>query len=147
MNTFQIAPNDNASHAIFMRLVLILFLAMLGTFIAGLLVQLLGQAMGMDYMETIQRLSQNATVREKNFIKTALCISHACTFILPSLFFLYMAYQTDWRKPILLQQSPKLLPSIISTFLLLIAFPLVQFIYSLNKQLPYSAMGYRPKKI
>ena len=136
MDTFQIAPINNSNHAIFMRLVLILFLALLGTFIAGTLVQLLEQVMNLGYMETVQGLTKNATVKEKNFIKTALCISHLCTFILPSLFFLYMTYQKNWRKPMLLQQIPKLLPSIASAILLLIAFPLVQFTYSLNKQLP-----------
>ncbi len=136
MDTFQIAPDDNSSHAIFMRLVLILFLALLGTFVAGLLVQFLGQVMGMDYMETVQGLSDNATTREKNFIKTALCISHFCTFIIPSLAFLWMTYKKDWRRPINLQQAPKLMPSLVGAALLLMAFPLVQFIFSLNKQLP-----------
>jgi len=136
MASFQIAPNDHSRHAIFMRLVLILFLAMLGTFIAGLLVQLLGQIMGMDYMTTIQGLTPSATAKEKNFIKTALCISHACTFILPSLFFLHKVYQKDWQQAILLQQAPKLIPSLVGAILLLVAFPLVQFTYALNKQLP-----------
>ncbi len=136
MDTFQIAPNDNSSHAIFMRLVLILFLAFLGTFIAGLLVQFLGQIMGMDYMETVQGLTKNTTTKEKNFLKTALCISHFCTFILPSLAFLWMTYKKDWRQAINLEQAPKLMPSLASAALLLMAFPLVQFIFSINKQLP-----------
>ncbi|MFK7980264.1 MAG: lysostaphin resistance A-like protein [Saprospiraceae bacterium] len=136
MDTFQISPADNSSHAIFMRLVLILFLALLGTFIAGVLVQILGQVMGMDYMKTVQGLTENATNKEKNFIKIALCISHSCTFILPSIAFLWMTYKKDWRSPINLQPFPKLLPSLVATLLLLVAFPLVQFIFSINKQLP-----------
>ncbi len=136
MDTFQISPDDNSSHAIFMRLVLILFLALLGTFIAGLLVQTLGQVMGMDYMETVHGLTQNATTKEKNFIKTALCISHSCTFILPSIAFLWMTYKKNWRQAIHLQHTPKFMPSAIAALLLLIAFPLVQFIFSINKQLP-----------
>lgn len=136
MNAFQIAPDDNSSHAIFMRLVLILFLALLGTFIAGILVQFIGQITGMDYMETVQGLTENSVSKEKNFIKIALCISHSCTFILPSLAFLWLTYKKDWRQPIQLQQAPKFIPSIVAALLLLIAFPLVQFIFSLNKQLP-----------
>ena len=136
MDTFQISPNDNSSHAIFMRLALILFLAFLGTFIAGLLVQFLGQVMGMDYMETVQGLTQNATTQEKNFIKIALCISHFCTFILPSFAFLWLTYKKKWHQSIKLQQVPSFMPSLVGAALLLMAFPLVQFIFSLNKQLP-----------
>lgn len=136
MDTFQIAPNDNSNQSIFMRLVLILFLAMLGTFIASILVQALGQAWGLDYLETVQGLSQNASAIEKNFIKTALCISHSCTFIVPSFIFLWMVYQKDWSLPMRLQQTPSLIASIVAALLLLAALPLVQFVYSINKQLP-----------
>ena len=136
MDTFQIPPDDHSIHAIFMRLVLILFLALLGTFMAGLLVQILGQFMGMDYMETVQGISENTTNKEKNFVKTALCISHSCTFILPSIAFLWMTYKKDWRAPINLQRLPNFLPGLVAALLLIVAFPLVQFIFSINKQLP-----------
>jgi len=130
-----IAENDTPQ-SVFMRLVTILFLALMGTFVAGLLVQGLSQFMGLDYMETIANLKEDAPNRQKNFIKSALSISHLCTFILPSLFFLWWTYGKKWKNAINLNHAPNFTNSILGGLLMLAAFPLVQFIFSLNKKLP-----------
>lgn len=130
-----IAKNDTPE-SIFMRLVTILFIALIGTFVASLLVQGISQFMGLDYMETISNLKESAPTRQKNFIKAALNISHLCTFILPSLIFLWWTYRKNWKKAVNLSNAPSLANSLLGGLLLLVAFPFVQFIFSLNKKLP-----------
>jgi len=131
----SIAQNDTPQ-SVFMRLVTILFIALMGTFVASLLVQGLSQFTGLDYAETIANLKENAPNNQKNFIKAALNISHLCTFILPSLIFLWWTYGKNWKKAVNLSNTPGLVNSLLGGLLLLAAFPFVQFIFSLNKKLP-----------
>lgn len=130
-----IAQNDTPQ-SVFMHLVTILFIALMGTFVASLLVHGLSQFMGLDYAETIANLKENTPNRHKNFIKAALNISHLCTFILPSLIFLWWTYGKNWKKIVNLSTTPSFVNSLFSGLLLLAAFPFVQFIFSLNKKLP-----------
>ncbi len=136
MNNLQNSFNNTATQSIFTRFVLILFLAMLGSVVAGVLVQGLGQMMGMDYMETARNLEANAPNNEKRFIKTALCISHFCTFILPSIIFFNIVYKKSWSTDMQLNAFPKLSTSLQGGLLLVAAFPIVQLVFTLNKQLP-----------
>jgi len=114
----SITQEDDAS-SVFLRLVTILFLALMGTFVASLLVQGLSQFMGMDYLETISNLKENASNKEKNFIKSALNISHLCTFILPSLIFLWWTYGKNWKKSVHLSKAPSWTNSLLAGLLLL----------------------------
>jgi len=136
MNDSQNSINNNATSSIFNRLVLILFLAMLGSVVAGVLVQGLGGLMGMDYMETVKNLKADAPIAEKHFVKIALCISHFCTFILPSIIFFSIVYKKNWQALMRLERFPNLSKALIGGLLLLAAFPIVQFIFTLNRQLP-----------
>lgn len=120
----------------FMQLVLILFLSILGTFIAGTLVQLIGKIYGLDYSEIIQNIQADSSISHKNFIKTALGVSHLFTFIIPSLVFLWIVYKHNALKFIGLDQFPKLVISLLSALWLVLAFPVVQFIYTINRNLP-----------
>ena len=136
MTDLQSITQEEDAPSVFLRLVTILFLALMGTFVASLLVQGLSQFMGMDYLETISNLKENAPNKEKNFIKSALSISHLCTFILPSLIFLWWTYGKHWKKSVHLAKAPSWTNSLLGGLLLLLAFPFVQFIFSLNKKLP-----------
>ena len=109
---------------------------MIGSFIASLFVQGLGEAIGMDYMETVNNLAANAPIGEKNFIKAALCLSHLCTFILPAFIFLGLTYKKDRWQEMKLKFAPSVQQAFLGGLLILIAFPLVQFIFFLNRQLP-----------
>ena len=136
MTDLQSITQEEDAPSVFLRLVTILFLALMGTFVASLLVQGLSQFMGMDYLETISNLKENAPSKQKNFIKSALSISHLCTFILPSLIFLWWTYGKHWKKSAHLTNAPSWINSLLGGLLLLVAFPFVQFIFSLNKKLP-----------
>lgn len=136
MTDLQPIVQNNNTQSIFMRLVTILFIALIGTFVASLLVQGISQIIGLDYMETIANLKEDAPARHKNFIKAALNLNHLCTFILPSLIFLWWTYRKNWKKAAYLSNAPSLATSLLGGLLLMAAFPLVQFIFSLNKKLP-----------
>jgi membrane protease YdiL (CAAX protease family) len=109
---------------------------MMGAFATSLLVQLLGTWLGLDYMETITQLEQSAPLREKNFIKTALGLSHIMTFIIPALIFLWGVYKRDWWRAMKLTKLPSGTKVFLACLLLSLSFPLIQYIFYLNKQLP-----------
>lgn len=136
MTNSQNSITNTATSSIFTRLVLILFLAMLGSIVASILVQGLGGVIGMDYTETIKNLKADAPSADKGFIKIALCISHFCTFILPSVIFFSIVYKKSWLASMKLERSPNLSKALLGGLLLLAAFPIVQFIFILNRQLP-----------
>jgi len=136
MTDLQPIVQNDTQQSVFMRLVTILFMALMGTFVASLLVQGLSQLTGLNYAETIAHLKENAPSSQKNFIKAALNISHLCTFILPSLIFLWWTYGRNWKKAANLSNAPNLVTGLLGSVLLLAAFPFVQFIFSLNKKLP-----------
>lgn len=141
-----IAQNDTPE-SVFMRLVTILFIALMGTFVASLLVQGLSQFTGLDYTETIANLTESAPSRQKNFIKAALNISHLCTFILPSLIFLWWTYRKNWKKAVHLSKAPSFINSLLGGVLLLVAFPFAQFIFTLNKKLPIPAWAVEQEEL
>jgi len=147
MTDLQSIAQDDTPQSVFMRLVTILFIALMGTFIASMLVQGLSQFIGLDYTETLATLKENAPNREKNFIKAALNISHLCTFIIPSLIFLWWTYRKNWKKTVKLSHAPNFLNSFLGGLLLLVAFPFVQFIFSLNKQLPLPAWAIEQEEL
>jgi len=136
MTDLQPIVKNDRTQSVFMRLVTILFIALMGTFVASLLVQGLSLFIGLDYAETIANLKENTPNSHKNFIKAALNISHLCTFILPSLIFLWWTYNKNWKKAVNLSNRPSLINSLLGGVLLLVAFPFVQFIFSINKKLP-----------
>lgn len=136
MHFFQSTTDQRPSQTLLSQVVLLLFLAMLGSFLAGLLVQGLGQLKGFDYIETVQSLQQDSPARAKNFIKTALSISHVFTFILPSLIFIGLTYGKNWTQPMRLNSKPKWLNSLLGSLLIIAAFPLVQYIYAINRDFP-----------
>ncbi|MEM1121066.1 MAG: hypothetical protein AAGJ18_11510, partial [Bacteroidota bacterium] len=61
---------------------------MLGTVLASVLVQGLGQWLGMDYLTVAKNLQANSPNAEKNFAKAALTVNQLCTFLLPSIVFM-----------------------------------------------------------
>jgi len=119
-----------------MQLVLLLFLSMLGSLFASLLVQSIEQMADMDYMETIQNLNAASSDKERNFIRVSLMISHLFTFILPALFFIAGLYRSNWKKDLRLTSAPKGISLFQACLLLFCAFPFIQFVYFWNRQLP-----------
>ena len=136
MDSFQFSASKEFSQSLLSKFVLILFSVMIGSFIASFLVQFLGDFMELDYLQVIQNLQENTPLREKSFVKIALIISHLFTFILPALVFLAIIYKSKWLKFMNLHQKPSVIIIILAILLLIAAYPLAQFVYTINKNFP-----------
>lgn len=112
---------------------LIIFLSM----VLGLgLIAGYGYMIGMDMQATLGNLSEESPIEERNFIRTNLLINHLTTFVFPAIVFAVFFYKSQWMRVLYIDKIPKLSNSTIGVFLILAAFPLAQFAYWLNLQIP-----------
>lgn len=112
---------------------LIIFLSM----VLGLgLIAGYGYMIGMDMQATLGNLSEESPIEERNFIRTNLLINHLTTFVFPAIVFAAFFYKSQWMRVLYIDKIPKLSNSTIGVFLILAAFPLAQFAYWLNLQIP-----------
>ena len=136
MPTASNSSSTLPTQPIFTQMVVLVFLIFFGTFMASQLVSVLEGYYGLTYSELIRNLEKDSPLDEKNFLKISLGISHCFTFILPALVFLWLHHRSDGWKAVQLNRFPAILYGLLSGLLLLLAFPFVQFIFQLNKQLP-----------
>ncbi|MEM6320580.1 MAG: CPBP family intramembrane glutamic endopeptidase [Bacteroidota bacterium] len=130
------SPTSSSQAAVFNNLVLLLFLALLGTFIASLLISFLGNLFDLNYSETVSELQRDTSLEKKNFIRIALGITQLCTFLLPAAFFLRLTYRDTAWETAKLERSPTTKSILLVSLLTITTYPLVQYIYLLNQQLP-----------
>ena len=130
----SIATNGS-KFPIFIQLILIIFLVMLGSLFVTLIIYGLGEVYGLEYLSIVENLSENSPVKEKNFIRLGLCLSHIFTFILPALIFLWLVYKKRAFQEVQLSVSPLLKNILLGILFLIASFPVAQFLYSLNQQI------------
>lgn len=137
MMNHRVENNYYQPETIGVSLLSLLALIFLGTLIASLIVQVLGQFLALDYTETINSLSENTSITQKNFVRIALCIGQAFTFLLPAFLFLKITNGKNWLRFLKMDKLSHLNFLLLASLLLIISFPLVQFIFSINKQIPF----------
>lgn len=90
----------------------------------------------MNYSETVSELQRDTSLEKKNFIRIALGITQLCTFLLPAAFFLRLTYRDTAWETAKLERSPTTKSILLVSLLTITTYPLVQYIYLLNQQLP-----------
>jgi len=143
-DNYTIVPNNQP---LIVQLALLLFLIIVFSGLGSGLVQLLGKIMGMDYASLATDLQTSAPVAEKNFIRLGLSIGHAMSFIVPSLFFVWLLHQKDWIKLLQLTKAPSLINSLLAAIFMLSFFPLTQWTYWLNQQIPLPAWAIQQESL
>lgn len=128
-----IAPNNQP---LFVQLALLLFLIIVFSGLGGGLVQLIGKVIGMDYAGLAAELKVNAPVSEKNFIRFGLSIGHLLSFTVPAFIFAWVVHQKDWLQTLQLSIAPRLFSLLLGGIFILLLFPLAQWIFWLNQQIP-----------
>ena len=128
-----LAPNNPP---VVIQFALLLFLVIILASLGGGLVQLLGKMMGMDYATLAANVKVDAPLEEKNFIRLGLSIGHLWSFTIPSLLFMWLLHQKEWLQRLAINTFPTFLASFLGSIFILSLFPLAQWAYWLNQQLP-----------
>ncbi|MEM6967305.1 MAG: type II CAAX endopeptidase family protein [Bacteroidota bacterium] len=95
-----------------------------------------GYITNMDMSTIMGSLSEESQIEERNFIRTNLMINHLTTFIFPALVFTIFFYKSQWTRVLRIDKFPNIINVILGTLLISAAFPLAQFAYWLNLQVP-----------
>lgn len=143
-NDYSIAPNNQP---IIVQLALLLFLIIVCAGVGSGLVQLLGTTMNMDYAVLAANLKTSSPIAEKNFIRLGLSIGHSMSFIVPSLFFMWLLHQKDWQKLLQITKLPTITNSLVAAFFILSFFPIAQWTYWLNQQIPLPSWALKQENL
>ena len=115
-----------------MLTILMIFCSLLGT------AAVLGYSsiVGFDLQNVLLNLSENSPLSERNYVRTVNMISHFMTFSVPALILMLFLYRKNWYKELQLHKVPNGQNVALGILLLLLAFPLAQWTFTLNQQLP-----------
>ena len=117
----------------FMLLVLLIFLSSLVSFSILLGVSAL---VGENFNGISEQLSKNNSLALRNFIRFTILIQHLFLFIIPALSFSIILYHKYWLSFLKVNRIPSIFNIFFGSLLIIIAFPLAQLSYQLNKQIP-----------
>ena len=120
--------------------VYILFILLIGTMLLGNLIS----ALCFSLMDVLSGLDSKTLLleggienkTERNYIRWISGIGHLLTFFVPALITLIFVFRRNWVKHMALDKFPKPLNIILGSFFVLMAFPLVQLSYLINKAIP-----------
>lgn len=89
---------------------------------------------GMSLHEALD-ISAQSGIDSRNFVRTALFLNHAGTFLLPAVLALVFFYKKSWRKAAALRTPPDLTMLLLGLLFVMSAFPLAQVAFQANKWL------------
>jgi len=128
-----IAP---VNQPLIVQFALLLFLVIVLSGLGSGLVQVIGKMSGLDYVALAADLNASSPIEEKNFIRLGLSIGQLLSFTIPSLFFMWLIHQKDWLRSLQINTLPNWFPSLLGGVFILCLFPLAQWTYWLNQQIP-----------
>lgn len=120
-------------------LVVLLFLIVAMIFSGMLstgLVMIYSHLKGVDLQVILQNLNEDSPFSDRHFTRMVNLISHFMTFTLPVIVVSIFLYQKEWLAKLWLNKKVPFGKVIIGVILILSAFPIVQFTYWLNQQIP-----------
>ena len=91
---------------------------------------------GMDYAETLDSLDESSDQATRNFIRTNALLYQLFAFLIPGVIFSVFLYKSNWARFLCIDKIPNLLNVAVGIVLIFAAFPLVQFFYWINLQIP-----------
>lgn len=117
-------------------LALLTLLIFFFTLIGSGIIFLIGSLKGVDFQLAIQSLSEQSSSEDRNFIRSLLSINHLFTFIIPAVVFAVFLFRKTWTRFLKLDRIPSFQNIALGSLILLVALPLAQFSYWLNKKIP-----------
>lgn len=127
--------NNEPMHPALVLIILlasIFFFLMIGSGITLWLVSSKGLALD----ELMNFLNDDSSAGDRNFFRTTLLVQHLTMFVLPALTTGFIVYKLGWMQGLSLDKTPLLRNIGMGALMIFAAFPLVQFTFWLNKQLP-----------
>ncbi len=114
------------------------------TLLAVLLLTLLASGIMLAYLtsqgialdEITDSLTANSTASDRNLVRNTLLINHLGTFVLPGVLTMFFLYKSKWLKALNLNIGVSASNIVLGTLMTLASFPLIQYSFYLNKQLP-----------
>ena len=100
------------------------------------LVEGYGYLKGMNLGDSLANLTSESATSTRDFIRANLLINHLTTFVIPGIVFSYFFYKSKWASFLRINEFPKMYNLLLGSMLILAAFPLAQFAYWLNMQMP-----------
>ncbi|MCP3929043.1 MAG: CPBP family intramembrane metalloprotease [Bacteroidetes bacterium] len=128
-------PEPPQFHPLIILVILIvgiLFCSLLG----GGLIYLLGYLKGINIQDILFGFDNQSPLSQRNDIRLITLINHLTTFLLPALFTGFIVYKRRWVRQLLLAKWPEGNAVLMGALFIMVSFPLAQFIYYLNQQIP-----------
>ena len=115
------------------------FVALL-TVVGTVLLMALGMAYGYDIQEMSAIASGLMPDVEKSLIKSMVTLNQLFTFMIPAFLVAFICYKKNWSRFLYLDKLPNSKNLILAILIPLSSYPLVQFSFWLNKQIPLPEM-------
>ena len=135
-------PDKNFSDISLPPITVLLFVVLLIIFslFLGLgLLQLLGTVFDLDWQETMTGLNEESLPQERNFVRLGILVNHLTTFVLPAIGAAIFFARKHWVQFLGFRIRPfsrTFANGALGSLLLIFSFPLVQFFFYYNKQIP-----------
>jgi membrane protease YdiL (CAAX protease family) len=92
------------------------------------------------FEEILKKAPSELNLHYRNLMRWITLINHSLTFLFPSILLVYLLEKSNWLSYLQLTKSPRPYNIGLSILLILAAFPLTQFIFWINKQIPLSKL-------
>lgn len=141
MKLFPIDPNgsepaNSLSDSLLLKMIFLLVSIILCSLIGTLLIQGVGYFKGWELAGVLSGLSPESSLEERNYIRLTHLLSQLFTFTIPALLVAWFFYRQRMWRYLRLVPLPALVLVLYGMLLILFSFPLTQFIYWINQQLP-----------
>lgn len=127
---------EKSPQPVFFTFMLLIVAVLVGSLIGNLFVLTISQMKGISLQELLTQTDENSPLEIRNFLRTVNLVSHFMTFSLPSIALIYFLYRQRAISFFKLDRRPLLRNIFYGLLFILISFPLAQFTYWLNQQLP-----------
>ena len=141
MENLQSDPNSELLQFPVKSVLIIALTAVFMSIIVGMGVTALAfQIYGVSQHTFFELVGGNeAGLMDRNFLRITTLLSHAFTFLIPSVFVAWMLYKKDWVRFLQLHNAPSIIILLLTLFFILSAMPLVQFSIWVNQLIPLPA--------
>lgn len=127
---------EKTPQPVFFTFLLLIVAVLVGSLIGNLMVLAISQAQGISLQDLLTQTDENSPLGTRNFLRTVNLVSHFMTFSLPSIALILFLYRDRALSFFKLDRSPLVKNIFYGIIFILISFPLAQFTYWLNQQLP-----------
>lgn len=110
--------------------------AMFGSLLGSGLAYLIATLQGQDLVGLVAAAREDMPLDTRNTLRLINLASHLMTFTVSVLAVAVLLYRRDWLRFLKLDRAPQALLLIVSCFFMLSVFPVAQFTYWLNQQIP-----------